>query len=213
MEDEEVFESRGKHRVTPELDDAELRRIRIERLERSTSTRRPSATQNMTSESHATLPSHKTSSSHRRRRRHHREPEEKEPKSRRKSTAKDDPADTYVYGPPAGRPKSSRTILKETRRLGRDGDSSELERDHAVRSPRETRTREKEKKIKVIYVTKEELKVSRHRRMESSPELSRDARDSLKRSSTHRSRRASAVELPRTLESPPKRYVTLYQYI
>lgn len=204
LDDEEEFESRGKESVTPELDPAELQRIRIERLEGSTSTRRRSTTQNMTSESHATLPNHKTSTSHRRRRRHHGDPEDKERTSRRKSTAKDEAADTYVYGAPTDRPKSSRITIKEMRKLGRDGESSESEREHVVRERRERRSGEKEKKIKVIYVTREELKASRHkeRRVDSDP----DRKDPLKRSSTHRSRRHSAVGLLYAPDTPPKRY-------
>ncbi|KAF8862529.1 hypothetical protein BDZ45DRAFT_799021 [Acephala macrosclerotiorum] len=206
LDDEEEFESRGKETVTPEVDPAELRRLRIERLGGSTSTRRRSTTQNMTSESHATLPSHKTSTTHRRRRRHHRDPEDKERRSQRKPTAKDEAADTYVYGAPTDRPKSSRITVKETRKLGRDGESSESEREHVVRERRERRPGEKEKKIKVIYVTREELKASRHkeRRIDSDP----DRKDSLERSSTHRSRRHSTVELPYTPDTPPKRSVS-----
>jgi hypothetical protein len=197
LEDEDVFESR-------EQTASELRRIRIERLEGSSSPRRRSTTQTMPSESHATLPSHKSLSSHRRRRRHQRDSEEKEHRSRRKSTAKDESVD-YVYGPPADRPKSSRIVVKETRRLGRVGESSESEEEPIVRSPRERRSEEKEKKIKVIYITREQLKSSRHRHTESSPELSRGGRDSPKRSSTHRTRR-SVAELPHAPDSPPKRY-------
>jgi hypothetical protein len=213
LEDEKLYRSRGKEKITLEPDDSELRRVRVERLEGSTSTRRSVATPKMTSDSHATLPSLKPTSSHRRRHDiRHRKVSTKH-RTRRKSSSKDDSTPTYVYGTPAERSQPSRITISETRKLGRDGESSELadenEEDHTTHSE-PVRDKPKKRKIKVIYVKGHDLKSSTpgERRVKSDKEIRdrrRDSYESVRRSRAHTTRRKSiAEERP---SSPLKRYV------
>lgn len=215
LDSEKLYKSRGKESVTLLPDEQEVRRIRIERLERRTSAstsvgRSPlRSSANMTEESIATPPSLRSIPSHRRRRDSQVKPEGKKYRSRRKSSAKEDERTEYVYGPPTGRPKSSRIIISETRKLGRDGETSESEEERETQSEPEKEKRHKEKKIRVIYVSKEEAKSLRHKEKRVKPEKAsserpRNSEDPVRRSTTHRSRRNSIAEAP---ASPPKRYV------
>jgi len=200
LDDEKLYESGGNGR---ERDPPEVRRIRIERLDGSTSTRRTASTSKMTSVSHATLPSIRTTTSHRRRRSRHRSPERKH-HSRKKSAPKDESA-TYVYGAPEGKTRSSRVIVTETRKLGRDGESSESEEERATQSDP---VKEKTRKVKIVYVTPEEArslkdKERRSRTTRESSDRPRGSGESIRRSRAHGSRRKSVSEAP---PSPPKRY-------
>jgi hypothetical protein len=204
---------RRRHRSYSELDERgkeapdleEVRRVRVERLEGSTSTMRPTpATTKMASESQASL---RSTASHRR----------KEPRrdtvgvstkhrSRRKENARDDDdTTTYVYGKPADR-VPSRAAVSEVRRLGRDGDSSEEEEGGEKGSKQVEKP--KKRKIRVIYVTDDDPKSSKSgdRRYMTEKELLENLRgshDSARRSRAHISRRTSVVaERP---ASPPKR--------
>jgi hypothetical protein len=146
--------------------------------------------------------------SHRRRSVREVRPEEKKHCRRRKSNAKEDERTEYVYGPPTGRPKSSRITISETRKLGRNGETSEDEEERETQSEPVREKRHKEKKIRIIYVSKEEAKSLRHKEKrvkpeKESPERPRDSEESVRRSRTHRSRRNSIAEVP---VSPPKRY-------
>lgn len=214
LEDEEIYKSRGKEKITLEPDVSEVRRIRIERLEGSTSTRRSVATPKMTSESHATLPSLKSASSHRRRHDPRRSTASTKHRTKRKSTSKDDSTPTYVYGTPADRPQSSRITKSDTRKLGKDGESSESEdEDEDDRATHSEPTREKprKRKIRVIYIKEgEEPKSSKpkERRVKSDEETRdrpRDSHESVRRSRAHTTRRKSVFE--ERPASPPKRYV------
>jgi hypothetical protein len=199
LDGEKLYESGGNER---ERDSPEVGRIRIERLDGSTSTRRTASTSKMTSASHATLPSIRTTISHRRKRSRHRSPERKH-HSRKKSAPKDESA-TNVYGAPEGRRRSSRVIVTETRKLGRDGESSGLEEERVTQS---NPVKEKPRKVKVVYVTPEEArslrdKERRSRTTRESSDRPRGSGESIRRSRAHGSRQKSVSEAP----SPPKRY-------
>lgn len=208
LDDKKLCISRGKESVTHELDAAEQRRFRIERFDgsRTSSSGRAPETTTMTTESQATPHGLKSTSSHRRRRDRHMEPEEKKHRRRKKSPERED-GPTYVYGSPAERPKTERIRVSETRRLGRDGEfSSEEEKVSRSRADKE---RPREKKIKVVYVTREELKASKHKapRVKTvREERPRESEGSVHRSRAHISRRKSVAEAPSLPPPPPKRY-------
>jgi hypothetical protein len=97
--------------------------------------------------------------------------------------------------------------VTETRRLGRDGESSEEEEKRATESEP---IREK-RRVKVIYVSAEEAKALKHKERSSkttrgSSDRPRHSEESVHRSRSHRSRRQSVSEVP---SSPPKRFATL----
>jgi hypothetical protein len=213
LDDERLTKSRGKEKVALEPDVSEVRRIRVERLEGSTSTRRTAATPKMTSESHATLPSLKSASSHRRKD-HRRSTVSTKHRTRRKSTSKGDSTPTYVYGTPADRSQSSRITISEVKKLSRDGESSESEEEDEDEEDGAThsepiREKPKKRKIKVIYIKEDDSKSSstKERRGKSDKEIRdrpRDSHESVRRSKAHTTRRKSiAEERP---ASPPKRY-------
>jgi len=217
LDDEKLYKSCGNESVTllPDEQEVCVPRIRIERLEGSTSAstsvgRSPlRSSANMTEESIATPPSLRSPPSHRRRSVKEVRPEEKKYRTRRKSNAKEDDRTEYVYGPPTGRPKSSRITISETRKLGRDGETSESEEERETQSEPVREKRHKEKKIRIVYVSREEAKSLRHKEKRVKPEKEsserpRDSEESVRRSRTHRSRRNSIAEVP---ASPPKRYV------
>jgi hypothetical protein len=186
-----------------ERDPAEVRRrrIRVERLEDDTETRRTASSSKMTSASHAMLPSSRSTPSHRRRGHRHESPE-RVSHSRRKSGPREEPT-TYVYGTPKDKKRSSRIIVTETRRLGRDGESTEEEEERATKSEPV-----KEKRVKVIYVSAAEAKTLKHKERSSrtTKELSerpRHSEESVHRSRAHRSRQNSVSQAP---PSPPKRF-------
>ena len=212
LDDRNLYKSRGEEKITLEPDVSEVRRIRIERLEGSTSSRRSVATPKMTSESHAPLPSLKSASSHRTRHNPRRSTASTKHRTKRKSTTKDDSIPSYVYGTPADRPQSSSITISETRKLGRDGESSETEEeDEDATHSEPIREKPRKRKIRVIYVKEgEESKSSKpyERRVKSDQEFRdrpRDSHDSVRRSRVHAPRRKSSVE--ERLASPPKRYV------
>ncbi len=210
LDDEKPYKSRGEDSVTLEPDPQEVRRIRLERLERradATVGRAASTSLKMTSESHATIPSSRTSSSQRRRRDHHRSQDEHRHRRGRESTTQDENAGTYVYGPPRETLKSPDVIISETRVLGRDGqtsESSESEEEHSTRS-RTTREQPKERKIKVVYVAKADTKPIKHKehRIRDSSDRIKSS-EPIRRTSTHHSHRKSVSEAQPV--SPLKRY-------
>jgi hypothetical protein len=200
LDDEKLYESGGNEGGR---DRTGVRRIRIERLDGSAPTHRIASTSKMTSPSHATLPSIRTTTSHRRRRDRHRSPERKH-RGRKNSAPKDEPA-KYVYGSPEGRTRSSRVIVTETRKLGRDGESSESEEERATQSDP---VQEKTRKVKIVYVTAEAArslkdKERRSRTTRESSDRPRGSGESIRRSRAHDSHRKSVTEAP---PSPPKRY-------
>ena len=212
-EDEKLYKSRGEEKITLEPDVSEVRRIRVERLEGSTSTRRSVATPKMTSESHATLPGLKSTSSHRRRKGPQRSTVSTKHRTRRKSNSNDDSTPTYVYGPSADRSQTSRNTISETRKLGRDEESSasEEDEDEENHTTHSGPVREKPKrKIRVVYVKENSLKSTKpkERRVKSYKETRdrpKDSSESVRRSRVHTSRRKSVAE--ERPVSPPKRYV------
>lgn len=206
LDREELYESRGEESVILEPDPEEVRRIRIDRLERSANatTGTFAAAPIMSSESHATIPSSRRSSSHRRRREHHRSPDERRHRRRRESAAKDETSGTYVYEPPK-ETKEPRVVLSERRVLGRDGDSTaSSDSEKPVRRSRTVREKPKERKVKVIYVSaKDEVKTVRSKERRVREERPRSS-GSIRRSSPIHLRRKSAPEPPPA--SPAKRY-------
>ncbi|KAE9370971.1 hypothetical protein N431DRAFT_546657 [Stipitochalara longipes BDJ] len=172
----------------------EVRRSREEGHESSNSDRRTASDSKMTA---ATLPSSRSTTGRERRHRHE-SPERKSHRGR-KSAPRDEPAE-YVYRAPEEKKRSSRVIVTETRRLGRDGETSEEEEERA------TPVREK-RKVKVIYISAEEAKALKHKERSSRStrepsERPRQSEESIHRSRSHRSRRPSVSEEPL---SPPKR--------
>ena len=205
LEGEKLYKSRGKEKVTLEPDISEVRRIRIDRLEAGSTSRRSSETPKMTSVSHATLPSLKSASSHRRRKEHRRSTEETKHSRRRKSTSKDESTTRYVYGKPADRSQSSRITISETRRLGRDGESSESEEERATQSEPIVE-KPKERKIRVVYITEESKPKHKERRSRAEKvvgDQTRHIEESGSRSRAHESRRKPAAYAPPA--SPPSR--------
>lgn len=183
----------GGGAVTHEPDVSEVRRIRLERLEGSPIA--SAANPTMTSESHATLPSLK--SSHRRKRDQHRSPDEKKNHRRRKSIAKEESTTTaYVYGDPATRSRAT-----PERRSGSDADSSSSD-ENAVKV-----VKPKVRKIRVVQATEEEERSKRRQERRAKyrehTELPRESRESIRRTRTHHTRRKSLVEVP-----VPRRYVS-----
>ncbi|KAL5316162.1 hypothetical protein ACEPPN_017040 [Leptodophora sp. 'Broadleaf-Isolate-01'] len=130
LDSKKLCKSRGKEPVTQELNAAELRRIRIDRLESGTSAGRGAEVLIMASESRATLHSLKSGSGHRRRRDHPRESEEKKHRRRKKSPEREE-GPTYVYGPPADKPRLEsfwgrivlKTLVREAGDATVDGDT------------------------------------------------------------------------------------------
>ncbi|PVH78496.1 hypothetical protein DL98DRAFT_246512 [Cadophora sp. DSE1049] len=207
-----------------ELDAASLRRRRLDRLEGQHRRHRqlsseeedvfvstPTLTRTMTTESHATRSSRRdatgSSASEGHKRRGHRDEEKRHRRKKRDGEGEDAPAQ-YVYGAPTEKAKSATTTVRvsETRRLGRDGESEEEE---TVSRSRTVKDKPREKKIKVIYVTRDELKTSKHKepRVKTVKEdRPRESESSVHRSRTHQSRRKSVVEsLP---PSPPRRHTS-----
>jgi len=208
LEDEKMHKSRGKGKVTLEPELAEVRRIRIERLEDRTSTDRSPATSKMTSESHATLPSQKSSSGHRSRRKkvHDRDADGKSRHRRRKSPSRDD-STTYVYENPESKSSKSR-ILVETKKPSSDGESSESEEEEKSTKPESVKERPRKRKVKIVYITEEDYHSSKPKertvKEKKAHESREDREGSIRRSRAHHSRRKSSAEaLP---PSPPKRY-------
>lgn len=197
-------ELEGKEDVTLRPDVSEVRRIRIERLDADTTTRRFVATPEMTSESHATLPRSKSRSTHRRKKVHHYQSGKEETKHRRrtKSTSKDEPS--YVYSSPVDRTHSSRTSIQETRTLGRDGESSDSEADSAQSEPLQVKPRRR--RIKIVYVDEEDYKPLRSKERRSKIDKEgrdrhRDVDESVRRSRQQRSRRQSSADVPHVSSS------------
>lgn len=202
-------EARGERAVTPELNSEEVRRRRIERLERSVNATagRVAEAADMATDSHIMVQTSRRSSSIRRRE-HRRSPDERRRRRRTESVAKDD-IDTYVYGPPKER-KALPVLKAVTRTLGRDGDSDESSSSESDREParrsRAVREKPKERKEEVVYVKEKRdistVKVKERHVRESSDTLRRP--QSVHRS-THHTHRKSAPEAPPA--SPPKRQV------
>ncbi|PMD46782.1 hypothetical protein L207DRAFT_629273 [Hyaloscypha variabilis F] len=175
----------------------EVRRSRGEGFENSNSSRRTTLDSKMTA---TTLPSSRSTMS--RRGRHHHESPERKSHRGRKSAPRDEPVE-YVYRAPEEKKRSSRVIVTETRRLGRDGESSEEEEEGATQ-PEPAREK---RKVKVIYVSAEEARALKHKERTSRStrepsERPRPSDESLHRSASHRSRRLPVSEEPL---SPPKR--------
>ncbi|KAG0650123.1 RING-type E3 ubiquitin transferase itt1 [Hyphodiscus hymeniophilus] len=192
-----IYESSGKEEIELEPDASEVRRLRLERLEGSTSTRRSVATPKMTSESHTTLASLKSASSHRTKHDSRRSTVSTKHRTKRKSTSREEMTPTYVYGTPADISQSSHPTISETRKLGRNGESSDSENEEEERAEK-TKEKPKKKKTRVIYIEGEESKSSRHRerRVKSDEEVRdhpRHPHESVRRSRVHTTRRKSIV--------------------
>jgi hypothetical protein len=208
LDDAKVETPRDKEEVRFEPDPSEVRRLRIERLESTTTPCTSAPTLNMASESHATLPGASSSSGHRRRKDQHRRSEETTRRRRRESTAKDGPA--YVYEGPTDRSQSSHITVSETRRLGRDGESSESDEDAPTQSdPVDTKPRKR--KTRVVYVTEETRSSGiKQRRSKDDQDLVRTkhVEGYVRKSRVRQSRRGSVAEAASA--SPPRRYCLRY---
>ena len=214
LEDGRLYKSRGEGKTALEPDIPEVRRIRVERLEGSTSTRRSAATAKMTSDSHATLPSVKSALSHRRKHDPRRSLVSKKHRTKRKSTSRDDSTPTYVYGDPADRAQASRSTISESRKLSRDAESIDTEEDKveddAATQSEAVREKPNTKKIRVVYVERHDSKSPRpsERRVKSdkkSRDRPRDSHESIRSSRVHTTRRKS---IPQDRQaSLPSRYV------
>ena len=201
LEDGNVLPTSGNKTVAQGSSREEVRRTEVERIESRSKTSRTSvATPNMTSESHATIPSLKSGSTHRRRRRHH---GSEHTEHRRRRSAEDS---GHVYPSSAERPRSSRVSIPARTKVDRDGSESEgssTEEEPVEIKPRKRRT-------KIIYITEEESvlgrpkerKVTADRDIRSPPRVSEE---SSHRSRTSHSRRKSTANI--LLPSPPKRYI------
>lgn len=194
-------ELEGGARVTHDPDVSEVRRIRIERLEGSSTPGRSTAIPEMASESHTTLPSQKSRASHRRRKshRHHSGDEETRHRRRRKSSAKED--SDYVYSPPTAPTKSkpTRITVSDTRRPSHDGESSDSGKD-SIKSDH-VRAKPKKRKIRIVYVDEEDSKPRERRSRRSEKETrdrSRDREGPTRHRKPEHARRHSTVELPST---------------
>ncbi len=216
LDDEKLYKSGGKEAVTLKPDFEEVRKRRIDNLERraDASVGKMIAAEplpKMASESHATVSNARHSTSGRRRH-HHRSPDERRQHRRRDSIKEESTAGTYVYGAPADREKKdSGVIISETRLLGRDEDTSASSgsstEEAPVRRGWTVKEKHREKKPKIVYVTEvdsiEPIKRKEHRVRESSHRIR--SSEFLRRSSTHHSRRKSVAEVPSS--PPPKRFV------
>lgn len=215
--------------VTREMDAAEVRRRRIDRLEgrasateeivgrESTSNRREKMVDD--EEQTSVRTSGRTSGERderRSRRRENRETkEERHRRKKREAGRETEGSGEYVYGPPREREKKESATVRvaETRTLGRDGESSSDEEEEVVEriSRRESvKERPREKKIKVVYVKKEEHAPRHKERVVKvvRADRPRESESEVRRSKGHTSRRASVVEVPLP-PSPPRRYVSL----
>lgn len=213
LEAERLYKSRGEEKITLEPDVSEVRRIRVERLEGSTSTRRSVATPKMISESHATLPSLKSASSHRRRHASRRSSVSTKHRTKRKSTSRDDSTPTYVYANSTDKTQSSRITISESTKLSRDGGSIDSEEDEkeddASTHSKQVTEKPKTRKIRVIYVDGDDLKSlkPRERRVKSKERQDRssDSHETVRRNKVHTTCRKSIREdRPASL---PSRYV------
>ena len=190
---DEKKKSRGEVVVALVPDISEVGRIRIERLDAAATPRRTAADPKMTSESHATHSGVKSTSGHRRGKDQHRSPEESRHRRRRKLIANTDA--THVYGTPTDKSQAFPVTISKTRKLGRDGERSESEADEVSESE-SIEVKPKKTRVRVVYVTAEELK---ERRRKAGNEPRKD--ESIRRSSARHSRRDSTVEAP-----PSRRY-------
>jgi hypothetical protein len=192
MREEKSLDERSGER---EFDAQEVRRRRIERLEKSDTTSDVEVEEvKMDEESNAPRESLRSDRSHRRR--EHRSGEERIHHRQRKSEQRDDAE--YVYGRPTER---SHPRVTEERRI-----ETTDEEDH-VEPVREKRR--KEKKIRIVYVTKEEMKSGKYKERRSrtgkeSADRPKTPTESIRRSRGGlTSRRQSAPEA--TPPSPLKR--------
>lgn len=204
LDRERYDEPRGERTVTLEPNAEEMRRRRIERLERSATVRdgrELAEAPNMATESYVTVQTSRRSSS-RKRREHRRSPDERRPRRRTESAVKEEDSRTYVYGPPKERKAPPPVLISERRTLGRNGDSDESSSSESdkepVRRSRVVREKPEERKVKVVYVKAKEdistIRVKERRVRESSDTLRRP--ESVHRSSTHHTHRKSAPDAP-----------------
>ncbi|KAH7317875.1 hypothetical protein BKA65DRAFT_410598, partial [Rhexocercosporidium sp. MPI-PUGE-AT-0058] len=138
------------------------------------------------------------------RRRGHRDEEKRQ---RRKKREEEGEAQ-YVYGAPGDKTKAPTVRVSETRRLGRDGEESEEE---GVTSSRSVKEKPKERKIKVIYMTRDEMKASKHKEPRVKTvrdDRPRESEASVHRSREHQSRRKSVTDAPSLPPSPPRRHTS-----
>jgi hypothetical protein len=183
-----------------EFDAGEARRRRVERLESSEEESDVEIDDvEVDEESSAPRESMRSERSHDRR--EHRSGEERRHRRHRTSDASGD--EEFVYGRRSERPRSPRNSTMEERRVENTDEEEPITRREPVREKRR-----KEKKIRIVYVTKEEMKSGRYE--ERRPRMKRESRDrpktpteSVRHSRGHASRRESFPEA--TLPSPPKR--------
>lgn len=192
----------SEEKVTSESDVPSMRRIRIERVEGNTTTRRSVATPKMSSESHATLRSEKSGSTHRRRKSHHHHSGKEEGKHRRRrnSTSKDE--SPYVYGSPLNRPPTLRANNLRIRKPSQDIESTSSDAESTQSDP-VVEVKPRKRKIKIVYVDDDDRKYSKSKEYRSTTNREgrvrhSDAEKIVRRSRATPTRRQSAVEMPQT---------------
>lgn len=179
-----------------------VRRARLERLEGRDPP--PRTRDSLTERDSTTMPTVTGSLKSSRSRRHHHGGEREHTHRRRRESAVREEEESFVYGPPKKRVEV--TVRETPRRLGREGESEESGSDH-VRRERSGRERPKDRKVRVVYVTKEEmknmpLKERRPRTGRKSSDRSRTPEEVVHRSRAQHSRHTS---MPEVVASPPKR--------
>ncbi|RDL31494.1 uncharacterized protein BP5553_09703 [Venustampulla echinocandica] len=193
--EERPRKSRGNERVTLEPEDSGRRRIRVEKLERSTSTDRTAATPKMTSESHTTLPSQNCSSARKSKRENRRSPEHRVHRRRRRSSSRDR---SPIRPSSKSQPIVDRTV--DTAKLGSEDESSEEEEMERPTRIEHIEDRPRRRKVKVVYVTEGGYSSSRHKDRgvgggKRSGHIPRED-DPLRRLRTQPPRRNSIAEAP-----------------
>ena len=158
LEDGKVHKSRSSRHegeaVEPDI--SEVRRIRLEKLEGHSTkrtARNSAATEEMPTESSATVDATKSTSSHRRRRRHHASEDDAGHHLRSKTSGREERSRSdYVYASPRDSDSRHNTrgiTITETRRRDEDDESSSDSEDEH-KSKLEPMDKSKKKKIKVV---------------------------------------------------------------
>ena len=199
LEDVKVCPMSGKKTVAQDPSHEKVSSTGVERIEsRSKRNNISEATSNMTSVSHATIPSSRSGSTHRRRRRRHRSADTEH---RRRSKEKSG----HISRSSAERTRSSRLSVPSKTKV--DNDASDSERSSTEEELVEVKPR---KKTKIIYITEEESVLGRHkeRKVTTDREVrspSKASERSTLRSRASHSRRKSTADI--SLPSPPKRCI------
>lgn len=195
LRSEELLDERSGER---EFDAGDARRRRVERLESSEEESDLEEDAKMDEESSAPRESLRSERGYRQR--EHRSEEERRHHRHRRSDTRGD--EEYVYERRAVRQRSPRNTAMDER-----SEETADEEEHVTRREPVREKRKKEKKIRIVYVTKEEMNSGRYEerrpRKRESTERPKTSAESIRRSRGHTSRRESFPEA--TTPSPQKR--------